>query len=59
MLRPKSIGALILHCHRIWPDGLEYAGIDIIRLDAEGKVVEHWDVLQEVPANSENDNGMF
>ncbi len=50
---------VILHCHQIWPDGLEYAGIDVFRLDADGKVVEHWDVLQEVPANSENDNGMF
>ncbi len=50
---------VILHCHQIWPDGLEYAGIDIFRLDVDGKVVEHWDVLQEVPANSENDNGMF
>ncbi|WP_299888180.1 nuclear transport factor 2 family protein [uncultured Ruegeria sp.] len=50
---------VILHCHQIWPDDLEYAGIDIFRLDADGKVVEHWDVLQEVPANSENDNGMF
>ncbi len=50
---------VVLHCHQIWPDGLEYAGIDIFRLDAEGKVVEHWDVLQEVPANSENENGMF
>ena len=50
---------VVLHCHQIWPDGLEYAGIDIFRLDADGKVVEHWDVLQEVPAKSENDNGMF
>ncbi|WP_171236983.1 nuclear transport factor 2 family protein [Ruegeria sp. HKCCA6837] len=50
---------VVLHCHQIWPDGLEYAGIDIFRLDAVGKVVEHWDVLQEVPANSENENGMF
>ncbi len=50
---------VILHCHQIWPDGLEYAGIDIFRLDVDGKVVEHWDVLQEVPANSENENGMF
>ncbi len=50
---------VILHCHQIWPDGLEYAGIDIFRLDVDGKVVEHWDVLQEVSANSKNENGMF
>ena len=26
---------------------------------SDGKVVEHWDVLQTVPESSENDNGMF
>ncbi|WP_424991014.1 nuclear transport factor 2 family protein [Fluviibacterium sp. S390] len=50
---------VILHCHQIWPGGLEYAGIDIFRLDEQGKVVEHWDVLQEVPDHSAHDNGMF
>lgn len=50
---------VVLHCHQIWPGGLEYAGIDIFRLDAAGKVVEHWDVLQEMPAHSMHDNGMF
>ena len=50
---------VVLHCHQVWPDGLEYAGIDIFRLDEAGKVVEHWDVLQELPDNSENGNGMF
>ncbi len=50
---------VILHCHQVWPDGLEYAGIDIFRLDAAGKIVEHWDVLQELPVTSAHDNGMF
>lgn len=50
---------VILHCHQIWPGGLEYAGIDIFRLDDAGKVVEHWDVLQELPEQSANPNGMF
>mgnify|MGYP001821336443 CR=1 FL=1 len=50
---------VILHCHQIWPEGLEYAGIDIFRLDENGKVVEHWDVLQEITGQSKNDNGLF
>jgi predicted SnoaL-like aldol condensation-catalyzing enzyme len=50
---------VVLHCRQLWPDGVEYAGIDIFRLDDEGKVVEHWDVLQVVPDVSANDNGMF
>lgn len=50
---------VVLHCHQIWPEGLEYAGIDIFRLDDAGKVVEHWDVLQVMPDHSANENGMF
>ncbi|HEX4167199.1 MAG TPA: nuclear transport factor 2 family protein [Bryobacteraceae bacterium] len=32
--------------------GQETAGVDIFRFDADGKIVEHWDVLQPVPAAS-------
>ncbi len=47
------------------------AGVDIFKMDADGKAIEHWDVLQEVgdPKNSAkwlapnipraNPNGMF
>lgn len=31
---------------------------DYFRLE-DGKVVEHWDVIQDVPKQSANDNGMF
>lgn len=50
---------VVLHCHQVWPDGLEYAGIDIFRLNEGGKISEHWDVLQELPTNSAHNNGMF
>lgn len=55
---------VMLHCYQDWPETAagpreEYAGMDIFRCDADGKVVEHWDVLQLIPDQSLHDNGMF
>jgi predicted SnoaL-like aldol condensation-catalyzing enzyme len=54
---------VVLHCHQEWPTDKDrdWAGIDIFRFDDDGKIVEHWDVLQVVPPASEakHGNGMF
>jgi predicted SnoaL-like aldol condensation-catalyzing enzyme len=48
------------HCHYTFgphdPRGKAIA--EIFRFEGE-LIVEHWDVIQDVPAHSVNDNGMF
>ncbi len=50
---------VILHVHnKPTPEARGKAIVDIFRLE-KGKIVEHWDVIQEIPETAANANGMF
>ena len=50
---------VILHVHAVREPGTRgRAIIDIFRLE-NGKIVEHWDVAQDIPEKMPHNNGMF
>jgi predicted SnoaL-like aldol condensation-catalyzing enzyme len=50
---------VIAHVHLVFEPGTkEFAVMDIFRIE-NGKVAEHWDVLQPVATSSANANSMF
>ena len=50
---------VILHVHAVREPGTRgRAIVDIFRLE-NGKIVEHWDVVQPIPEKPANTNGMF
>lgn len=50
---------VILHVHAVREPGSRgRAIVDIFKLE-NGKIVEHWDVVQEIPENPANGNTMF
>jgi predicted SnoaL-like aldol condensation-catalyzing enzyme len=47
---------VVAHSHyKTW----NTAGVDIWRFNDEGKMIEHWDVLQQVPETTISGNDMF
>lgn len=48
-----------VHTHQVWPGGVEYVTMDFFRFDDDGRIVEHWDAVQEIPETSANDNTMY
>jgi predicted SnoaL-like aldol condensation-catalyzing enzyme len=50
---------VILHVHSVREPGSRgRAIVDIFKLE-NGKIVEHWDVVQDIPENPANNNTMF
>lgn len=48
-----------LHTHQIWPGNDQYVTMDFFRFDGAGKIVEHWDAIQQVPKEMAHGNGMI
>jgi predicted SnoaL-like aldol condensation-catalyzing enzyme len=50
---------VIIHVHSVRIPGTRGRAIfDLFKLE-DGKIVEHWDTIQEIPETSANPNGMF
>jgi len=48
-----------LHTHQTWPGNDQYVTMDFFRFDGSGKICEHWDSIQQIPAESKNPNTMY
>lgn len=48
-----------LHTHQIWPGNDQYVTMDFFRFDNNGKIIEHWDAIQQIPKKAKNDNTMY
>jgi len=59
-VRVVAEGNLVaLHTHQIWPGDIEYVTMDFFRFDEKGKIVEHWDSMQQIPEFTSNGNTMY
>jgi predicted SnoaL-like aldol condensation-catalyzing enzyme len=48
-----------LHTHQTWPGNDQYVTMDFFRFDEKGKIIEHWDAIQQIPKESANPNTMY
>jgi len=59
-VRAVAEGDLVaLHTHQTWPGDQQYVTMDFFRFDEDGKIVEHWDAIQEIPEETKNGNPMY
>jgi predicted SnoaL-like aldol condensation-catalyzing enzyme len=59
-VRAIAEGNLVaLNTHQRWQGNEDYVTMDFFRFDENGKIVEHWDAIQEVPDETKNGNSMY
>ena len=59
-VRAVAEGDLVaLHTHQVWPGNDEYVTMDFFRFDSDGKIIEHWDAMQQIPGETKNGNLMY
>ena len=59
-VRTIAEGDLVsLHTHQTWPGNDQYVTMDFFRFDENGKIVEHWDAMQQIPETTLNGNTMY
>lgn len=59
-VRAVAEGDLVaLHTHQVWPGNDQYVTMDFFRFDKNGKIVEHWDAMQQIPETSAHNNTMY
>ena len=59
-VRAVAEGDLVaLHTHQTWPGNDQYVTMDFFRFDDNGKIMEYWDSIQEVPDETKNGNPMY
>ena len=59
-VRHVAEGDLVaLHTHQVWPGDDHYVTMDFFRFDADGKIVEHWDAIQQAPKETASGNSMW
>jgi predicted SnoaL-like aldol condensation-catalyzing enzyme len=59
-VRAVAEGNLVaLHTHQFWPNNEEYVTMDFFRFDENGKIIEHWDSIQQIPESSAHNNKMY
>ncbi len=59
-VRAIAEGELVaLHTIQTWPEDAQYVTMDFFRFDDNGKIVEHWDSIQDVPEETLNGNSMY